>query len=92
MTITKICDECNKPIICENGKSEFVWSPWRLYHHKKIRDFCSDECFKKWIAEYFDKAKIENDQLAEFGKLTDDIVNMIVDFGKKMGYSYKEKK
>lgn len=91
MTINKTCDECGK-ILTDSKSSEFIWSPWRVYHYKKIRDFCSDECFKNWITEYFDKAKIENNQLAEFGKLTDDMMTMIMDFGKKMGYSYKEKK
>lgn len=49
--INKLCDYCKKEIQPEKDNP---WSEWTIYHFKKRRDFCSKECFKKWIMEYFE--------------------------------------
>ena len=63
MTLTKTCDSCGKILMSEEDK-EFIFSTWRIYHFKKIRDFCSNECFLKWFKEYFkDKNKDDCEDL-----------------------------
>lgn len=46
----------------------FIFSPWRIYHYKKIRDFCSNECFIKWFNDYF-KQKSKEKVILETIKL-----------------------
>lgn len=42
-TDEKKCSTCSKPI---------NYSEWCVYHFKKRRDFCSSDCFKKFVSKY----------------------------------------
>lgn len=46
------CDNCNK-IIAPKELGGIPWSEWCIYHNKKRRDFCSNDCLKNWIDNYF---------------------------------------
>ena len=44
MSVNKSCDECKKIIV---SYSEFC-----VFHFQKRRDFCSQDCFFKFIRKY----------------------------------------
>jgi hypothetical protein len=69
MSINKKCDSCGK-VLMDNNSVDFEFSPWRLYHFKKIRDFCSNECFINWIVVYFKDIKVN--------KTSEDLLNTIL--------------
>lgn len=48
--INKKCDYCNKNIEGKDDDS-IGYSEWCVYHFKKRRDFCSDECFLKFVID-----------------------------------------
>ena len=58
--LNKNCDYCKKELMSEKNADEgFVYSTWCIFHYRKRRDFCSDDCFRKWINDYFKKENVD---------------------------------
>jgi len=57
MTVIKKCDTCGK---------EMEFSEWAVWHHKKQRNFDTNECFLKWVKLYFN-IKDSSEDLAKIG-------------------------
>lgn len=53
--ISKNCDWCKKEIPFKDDK--YPWSEWCVFHFKKRRDFCSNECLNLFVTSYVEEKK-----------------------------------
>lgn len=53
MSFKKFCDICEKEIVNQNDVIQSGFSEWCVFHYKKRRDFCSKNCMKKFVINYF---------------------------------------
>jgi len=59
--INKKCDFCKKEIEVK-GNADYPWSEWAVFHHRKRRDFCCLDCFKKWLLEYCEEKESKDNK------------------------------